>query len=417
MDDITATAGIGHNMPPPTVTKPSSQEEIQAELSHRHKALIDREAELMASFKELPEKIEDEVTSGKAQELYKMMRVFKSTTEGTLKIEAEPYKDAAKAVKGWFDKRIERIYTDEKTKRGAMFDILSRNDAYVKARAERERIQKEEEARKAREEMDRQIKAAAEAEARRVEAEKARLEEERKAEEARQERERAQREAREAAERAEKLKEEARLAELQRKEREARQAREDAEREAQRKKQKEIDDAEAARRKEEDEKRAAEKAEADRLHAEHMEKLRKEREAEEARRIEARRQEQEALERRRAAEEAAKAHRADASEAAKDEKLNMRGAERSEKVADRNEALSGASTGDLGRNRSDLGTVGTVAKVWKCDVLDYDKVPLEKLRPFLNHDAIDAAVWKYMQAGLRDLPGVHFYQEEAARII
>ncbi|TXH51336.1 MAG: hypothetical protein E6Q97_18755 [Desulfurellales bacterium] len=414
-DLLNKDAVSGHNRPP--IAKPASPEDIQADLADRHKNLIDREAELMASFAELPNKIEDEVTSGKAQELYKMMRVFQKTAEETGKIEAEPYKGAAKAVTGWFDKRVERIDTDSKTKRGAKYVILDRVEAYVKARAEAERIKKEEEARKAQEERDRLLREAAEAEERKRQAEAKRLEEERKAREAQEAKERAEREAREAQERAEKAKEEARLAELQRKEREAREAREAAEREAARKKQKEIDEAEAERRRQEDEKRAAEKAEADRIHAEHMAKLKKEREEAEAQRLEARRKAEEELQKRREAEAAAKEHKTTEAEAAKDEKLNMRGAERSERVAEKNTALAGASTGDLGRNRSDLSTIGTVARVWKCDVLDYDKVPLEKLRPFLNRDAIDAAVWKYMQAGLRDLPGVRFYQEEDARII
>jgi hypothetical protein len=68
------------------------------------------------------------------------------------------------------------------------------------------------------------------------------------------------------------------------------------------------------------------------------------------------------------------------------------------------------------RLRGDLGTVGSLAKRWTYRVVDYNKVPLESLRPFLQRDAIDSAVYRMMQTGVRELPGVIFEQVEEARI-
>ena len=89
---------------------------------------------------------------------------------------------------------------------------------------------------------------------------------------------------------------------------------------------------------------------------------------------------------------------------------------RAEKRADRLDQAAQASDAELARTRGELGTVGTMAKRWTYKVTNYDAVPLDRLRPFLAREAIDAAVFRLMQTGVRELPGVEFEQVSEARV-
>jgi multidrug efflux pump subunit AcrA (membrane-fusion protein) len=115
------------------------------------------------------------------------------------------------------------------------------------------------------------------------------------------------------------------------------------------------------------------------------------------------------------AEAEARAAKTEVREADRDATLAAGAAVRLEKRAERIEDKI-TDTAALSRTRGELGTVGSLARRWTYRVTDYDAIPLERLKPFLNRDAIDAAVYRLMQTGERDLPGVVFEQVEEARI-
>lgn len=53
---------------------------------------------------------------------------------------------------------------------------------------------------------------------------------------------------------------------------------------------------------------------------------------------------------------------------------------------------AGASSADMARQRFDSGHMATARQVAYADVTDYDKLPLDKLRPYIPRDALDKAV-------------------------
>jgi hypothetical protein len=107
-----------------------------------------------------------------------------------------------------------------------------------------------------------------------------------------------------------------------------------------------------------------------------------------------------------------KAKAAAAAEALKQEALRAETDETAakiEKKADDKTALS--------QTRSELGTVGSLAKRWTFEVTDRSKIPLAVLAEYLDDEAIRLAVGRFMRNGGRELPGVRFYQEESARVV
>lgn len=406
--DTATTAPIGHNRPP--IERPAKPIDIHADLDVRYPHIDTRAKELTAVAESVPEVIGDDDTCGKAQELVKQIRVHASTCKATRKIEKEPYDDGGKAVSGWFSKRFEALDGDLKDK------VTLRIDSYLKKKEDEERIRREDEARKAREEAERRLKEAAEAEQKRIEAEaaaeRARVEEER----AKAEKERQLKEAREAEERARVAREQEKIAEAARKEREAREAREALERKAAAARQAEIDEAEIAKRAEEEIERRRLAAEARAAEQAKIDALRKEREAEERKAEEARAAAADERRKQREAEEARQVASTEAKDAGKDERTAFKAAERHDKQAIRHDAAAQGSAADLSRTRSEYGVVGTLAERWTYRIVDLDKVPLERLRPFINPDAIDAAVFRFMQSGQRDLPGVIFEKAKEARV-
>lgn len=406
--DINPRATMGGNKPP--IEKPAKPIDIHADLDERYPQIDARAKELTATAETVPSVIGDDDTCGKAQELVKQIRVHVSTCKATRKIEKEPYDDGGKAISGWFGKRFEVLDGDLKDK------VTGRIDAYLKKKEDEERIRREEEARKAREESERKLKEAQEAEQRRIEAEaaaeRARQEEER----AKAEKERQLKEAREAEERARVAREQEKIAEAARKEREAREAREALERKAAEARQKEIDEAAAAKRAEEEAERKRKAEEARAAEQTRIDALRKEREAEERKAEEARAAATEERRKQREAEEARQVASSEAKDASKDERTAFKAAERHDKQAVRHDIAAQGSAADLARTRSEYGTVGTLAERMTYRIVDFDKIPLERLRPYLNPDAIEAAVFRFMQSGQRDLPGVVFEKAKEARV-
>lgn len=405
---LDARHGIGGNKPP--LERPAKPIDIHADLDQRYPQIDARAKELTISAESVPAVINDDDTCGKAQELVKQIRVHVSTCKATRKIEKEPYDDGGKAVSGWFGKRYETLDDDLRGK------VNLRIEAYLKKKEDEERIRREEQARLAREEAERQLKAAQEAEERKREAEaaaeKARQEEER----AKAEKERQLKEAREAEERARVAREQEKIAEAARKEREAREAREALERKAAEARQKEIDEAAAVERAKQEAERQRLAAEARAAEQTRIEALRKEREAEERKAEEARAAAAEERRKQREAEEERQAAAAEARDASKDERTAFKAAERHDKQADRHDAAAQGSAADLARTRSEYGAVGTLAERWVYRIVDINKIPLERLRPYLNPDAIEAAVTRFMQSGQRDLPGVVFEKAKEARV-
>jgi chemotaxis protein histidine kinase CheA len=338
---------IGHNNPP-----------IAVRMQTEHAGVFARIAELKASCAAVPEKITDDATAGKVQDLVKMVRLALKAAKDARDAERAPFKQSYDEVNATFNIPAEEL---EKARDAAM----TRLQYYLDDKAAKEKAAREEAARIQREQAEKAAREAAEAEERKREAERQRLAAEKAAREA-EERERAAKAAAIAAEaRAKAAREEAQKIEQQNaaEAERLRQQREHAEREA-----------------------LHHKAEADRAT---VDKVVAKNDAHTAKREE--------------------------SEAARETLSAQSTAVRFDRRASKIER-SAESEADLARTRGELGSVGTLARRWVYRVVDYDKVPIEKLRPFLQRDAIDAAIYRLMQTGVRELPGVVFEQEQEARV-
>jgi chromosome segregation ATPase len=115
------------------------------------------------------------------------------------------------------------------------------------------------------------------------------------------------------------------------------------------------------------------------------------------------------------ADAAAREAKTEQREANRDAVILTGEAVRAEKRAERVEEAA-KDDAAMSRTRGDLGTVGSLAKRWTCRVVDYDALPLKTLLPFIGRDAIDSALYRLMQTGVRELPGAIFEQVEEARI-
>lgn len=135
----------------------------------------------------------------------------------------------------------------------------------------------------------------------------------------------------------------------------------------------------------------------------------RERQARRAAEIEARRAAEEA---RLAAEQAAAAGRTD------DAMAELTDAIKSEGEADDHKQAAGAKSADLTRTRAEGGTMSTLRGRWTFELLDYDVLPLEQLRPFFDQKAIESALQKMatVQKDRAKLEGVRFFEEKKALI-
>jgi chromosome segregation ATPase len=115
------------------------------------------------------------------------------------------------------------------------------------------------------------------------------------------------------------------------------------------------------------------------------------------------------------ADAAAREAKEEAREANREAVMSTGDALRAEKRAERIDAKA-EDAAALSRTRGDLGTVGSLAKRWTYRVINYNDIPMEMIKPFIAHDAIDAAIWRAMQTGVRSIPGVVIEQVEEARI-
>lgn len=60
------------------------------------------------------------------------------------------------------------------------------------------------------------------------------------------------------------------------------------------------------------------------------------------------------------------------------------------------------------------GLTAGVATEWKFEIVDYDAIPLDKLRQLINRDAVEAALRQFVKNGNRELPGVRIYEDVKA---
>lgn len=84
-----------------------------------------------------------------------------------------------------------------------------------------------------------------------------------------------------------------------------------------------------------------------------------------------------------------------------------------ERRAAREEKRAGASSADLARSRSTSGgSLSTLADVWTSEVIDFDAVDLNALRPYLNRDAIRSALAAAVKSGVRDVAGCRIWKDQ-----
>lgn len=77
-------------------------------------------------------------------------------------------------------------------------------------------------------------------------------------------------------------------------------------------------------------------------------------------------------------------------------------------------ALTQASTTDVTRSRGGYGGTSNLQSFWTYEVLNPGQIDLEKLRPFLNTDAVEKAIKAFIRADGRDLRGVRIFEDHRA---
>lgn len=381
MTDDETRHGIGANFPP-------DPETIQERLTLRYGTMLERMKEIRDTFATVPQTWEDEGTQGKAQELFKDMRSILGQADNDRSIEKEPYLKAGQAVDGFFKNPIDEI-------KKLRDQLKERMDSFLAKKKEKSRIEKERKEKEERDRADRLRREAEESERRARAAEQQRLEEERRAIEARRRKEQ----------------EEAAAAAAQRRSRRIQAITPYLGKRAAR-------EADVAERK------VAEKAARDAA-------AQARRDAEEEARA-ARSRASDARKEEKTADKAADRHAdavADHGDAAQ---LNLATAQRADKAADKAGRQASGSAADLSRTRSDGGAVGSLAKRWVAEVVDWQSLKqggaagtedFQRLRDlgvligFVHQDALSAAVEKAKTAGIRTLPGVHYEEVEEGRYV
>lgn len=78
------------------------------------------------------------------------------------------------------------------------------------------------------------------------------------------------------------------------------------------------------------------------------------------------------------------------------------------------ESVASAPVRDVARTVTSSGILASAKASWVFEVTDWTKIPLEKLRPYLKHDAIEAAIKAAVKIGERDLAGVRIFEQSTA---
>lgn len=352
--------------------QPPDLDFFKAHLAEKNAALLDRYNELMASFGRVPETVLDEVTQGKVADLNKMLRNLGSDLENQRKLEKAPWDQVASTVHAFFVNLTEKISKARGT-------LAERQEAYTKRKADEERAKLEEEAKRRKAEADAALAAAAEAEKKRIEAEQKQKEAEEKERAAQAERDAAIKRA------------------------------EAAEREAREAKQREADAAAAALEKQAEAAKKGEDA-TDEVTAE-TDEARKARIAAEAAAAQAKTVAAQTAQKVNEAKAEVAQHSTVVKQATREEKSNLTQAMRSEDRAAKVEEKVDAGDAELGRVRSEHGTVATVQKRWTYRIIEHDKLDASVLWPLVSQDAKEAAVSRYVSQGGRKLRGVSIFEE------
>ena len=367
MNDIATefAPGPGHNNPPASIVD---------DLADRYKSLLDQFAEVKAAAESVPDEVNDDATQSKVAELIKKLRFVEKTLDGARELEREPHAKKVTEVNGFFKTRIEPL---EKLRKR----IGEVSDAYLKRKAAAE-------ARRLQEEEDRRREAA------RVATERA------------QEAERTKNAASSAVNEYENQMNAARLARAE--------ATSDVEK------------AQAAV--------AAAKADVLKVRAEianqnatFAQRIQAGEEVTPSEKAEKRAEFEPKLAAAKAAVETAETELQEAKDTAKAAKAaqdkideDLRNAKKEVKTAERdvtqhlNEAVReekradkiadvvAGPEADLARTRSEHGAVSTLTRKWTSEIRNRDLLDKEALWPFINGEALEAALWKWMMAQAED---------------
>lgn len=82
--------------------------------------------------------------------------------------------------------------------------------------------------------------------------------------------------------------------------------------------------------------------------------------------------------------------------------------------------FASAKPAEMARTRGELGSVATLSTSWAFEITDLTRIPLERLRPYLDQGAIEKALRGYMATLPRpitvEMPGVRFFEKSSASI-
>lgn len=373
---------LGGNNPPETIAD---------ELAVAHREDLDLKAELLAAYERAPESIDDDLTQTKAAELIKKTRALEIKLDKACDTAKLPFEDKVKAIRGFFKVTIEPL---EKARKA----LNDKSQAYLqrKADAEKKRLAEEEERRR---------EAAAEALRLAQAAENAKMASTTAAQEAARLKQEADQ-----AKAAATSEQETAAADLTTAKATHAQIKGDmlayaAEVAIRAKNGDPIEeDVKAAKKSEFETALSAARAKVEEADA----VLKAAREKAIAAKREADRLEDE----RRESERKAKA-------ADREAQANLKEAVREEKAADKIAAKIEGPDAEHARTRSLHGAVSTLSRQWVCSITDRNLLDKEALWPFINGEALQAALWKWMMAQAepdRAMAGARIEQETVGQV-
>jgi hypothetical protein len=82
--------------------------------------------------------------------------------------------------------------------------------------------------------------------------------------------------------------------------------------------------------------------------------------------------------------------------------------------AEQAEAVANSSAADLTRTRTASGTLATAKTEWAFEIVQFEAIPLDKLRSYIKRDAVEAAIRMAVEMGNRELPGVRIFEDVKA---
>ena len=95
------------------------------------------------------------------------------------------------------------------------------------------------------------------------------------------------------------------------------------------------------------------------------------------------------------------------------DKAAIKADDAAERAQEADKAAS-ASAADLTRTRTASGVLSTARTEWKGKIVDYAKVDLEALRPYIKREALDAALAQAVRNGVRAIGGTEIAEDVKA---